>query len=435
MPPLAVADGTVLAVDVTFTVDTVATELPEAVPGSKRSFGVAVGQNGELARVHLMVRYSSSPGTSPTSCGCNALPAYPNRVCDQNMVCGVNPYPVVDCAGQPFGRAIVDDCGTCAGGVTGRSVQLGGTCTGVDGADSSANNPTLRTASQTDPSYELEVILVAVIACALSCSLLGVMFCLRRYLLWRMGMLAAQDDHSLAGEMVAAAAGAGGTTAAAPRGLTEAERAALQRRVFDASVRCECRDGPRPDAALVGGDGVFGGGDGGSHGGGGGDGLEKGHVPEHVAGAAQSADCSICLAEFQEGASVTILPAPCGHLFHAACIDHWFENSTTCPLCKRSIRDIIAAKSNATDSVVAVGTAPGVGDTVFPGTVAGPPSLQPPLQPPLPPLLLPLQPLTTTQANPAPPRRGYFALFAPSAAYQPTSRLETDSSASATADP
>ena len=38
---------------------------------------------------------------------------------------------------------------------------------------------------------------------------------------------------------------------------------------------------------------------------------------------------------------ITQLPDPCGHVFHAACIEHWFQNAHSCPLCKRSIRDII----------------------------------------------------------------------------------------------
>ncbi|RLM64448.1 RING-H2 finger protein ATL74 [Panicum miliaceum] len=50
--------------------------------------------------------------------------------------------------------------------------------------------------------------------------------------------------------------------------------------------------------------------------------------------AAAAEECAICLAEFEEGESVRVLP-PCGHGFHAACIDKWLRGHSTCPSCRR----------------------------------------------------------------------------------------------------
>ena len=52
-------------------------------------------------------------------------------------------------------------------------------------------------------------------------------------------------------------------------------------------------------------------------------------------------ECSICLTELSEGEVCRYLPQPCGHIFHLSCIDEWFHLSHSCPLCKRSIRDIL----------------------------------------------------------------------------------------------
>ncbi|CAN6269044.1 unnamed protein product [Urochloa humidicola] len=58
---------------------------------------------------------------------------------------------------------------------------------------------------------------------------------------------------------------------------------------------------------------------------------------EEAGGAAAEAgpeECAICLAEFEEGEAVRVLP-PCGHGFHAACIDKWLRAHSTCPSCRR----------------------------------------------------------------------------------------------------
>ncbi|KAM0905136.1 hypothetical protein ACQ4PT_017570 [Festuca glaucescens] len=44
-------------------------------------------------------------------------------------------------------------------------------------------------------------------------------------------------------------------------------------------------------------------------------------------------ECAICLAEFASGDEVRVLP-PCGHGFHAACVDVWLMSSSACPSCR-----------------------------------------------------------------------------------------------------
>jgi hypothetical protein len=46
-------------------------------------------------------------------------------------------------------------------------------------------------------------------------------------------------------------------------------------------------------------------------------------------------DCCICLASFQINDQVRILP--CSHSYHRDCIDHWFQQSILCPICKHSL--------------------------------------------------------------------------------------------------
>lgn len=52
------------------------------------------------------------------------------------------------------------------------------------------------------------------------------------------------------------------------------------------------------------------------------------------AGKAAAAECAICLAEFEDGDAMRVLPQ-CGHGFHAACIDKWLRGHSSCPSCRR----------------------------------------------------------------------------------------------------
>ena len=47
--------------------------------------------------------------------------------------------------------------------------------------------------------------------------------------------------------------------------------------------------------------------------------------------------CSICRESFDESSIVRKLA--CGHIFHIACVDEWFESNIRCPLCRQDLRD------------------------------------------------------------------------------------------------
>ncbi|KAL4340828.1 hypothetical protein GQ457_08G037260 [Hibiscus cannabinus] len=48
-------------------------------------------------------------------------------------------------------------------------------------------------------------------------------------------------------------------------------------------------------------------------------------------------DCVICLEEFKDGDSCSVLPS-CKHLYHRFCIDQWLARNRHCPLCRGSVR-------------------------------------------------------------------------------------------------
>lgn len=47
-----------------------------------------------------------------------------------------------------------------------------------------------------------------------------------------------------------------------------------------------------------------------------------------------TSECAICLAEFQEGDEIRVMPQ-CGHGFHSACIDAWLVSHSSCPSCRQ----------------------------------------------------------------------------------------------------
>jgi hypothetical protein len=53
-------------------------------------------------------------------------------------------------------------------------------------------------------------------------------------------------------------------------------------------------------------------------------------------GEGERPECAICLAEFAGGDEVRVLP-PCGHAFHAACVDTWLLCTSTCPSCRSAL--------------------------------------------------------------------------------------------------
>ncbi|XP_060212515.1 RING-H2 finger protein ATL10-like [Lycium barbarum] len=53
---------------------------------------------------------------------------------------------------------------------------------------------------------------------------------------------------------------------------------------------------------------------------------------------AEDTQCTVCLAVYREEDALRILPL-CGHYFHATCIDIWFQQQSTCPVCRISLRE------------------------------------------------------------------------------------------------
>lgn len=46
--------------------------------------------------------------------------------------------------------------------------------------------------------------------------------------------------------------------------------------------------------------------------------------------------CSICLAPFELGDELILLP--CFHRYHRQCIFHWFDGKRTCPICMKEVK-------------------------------------------------------------------------------------------------
>ena len=54
------------------------------------------------------------------------------------------------------------------------------------------------------------------------------------------------------------------------------------------------------------------------------------------AGGPGEKECAVCLAQFEQGDRVRMLP--CRHEFHAGCIDHWLlDENRTCPCCRADV--------------------------------------------------------------------------------------------------
>lgn len=51
-------------------------------------------------------------------------------------------------------------------------------------------------------------------------------------------------------------------------------------------------------------------------------------------GMRMATDCPICLAEFEEGDEIRVLPR-CMHVFHLHCVDTWFGSHSSCPFCRQ----------------------------------------------------------------------------------------------------
>jgi hypothetical protein len=54
--------------------------------------------------------------------------------------------------------------------------------------------------------------------------------------------------------------------------------------------------------------------------------------------------CTVCMCEYSEGEEIRLLP--CLHRYHASCIDPWFDQHTTCPVCNVDVLQLLSAASN-----------------------------------------------------------------------------------------
>lgn len=53
-------------------------------------------------------------------------------------------------------------------------------------------------------------------------------------------------------------------------------------------------------------------------------------------GSKEGLECAICLSKFEDIEILRLLPK-CKHAFHIACIDHWLEKHSSCPICRHKV--------------------------------------------------------------------------------------------------
>ncbi|XP_057432293.1 putative RING-H2 finger protein ATL50 [Lotus japonicus] len=75
-------------------------------------------------------------------------------------------------------------------------------------------------------------------------------------------------------------------------------------------------------------------------------------------------ECAVCLAEFQDGDSIRLLPK-CHHVFHPDCIDSWLLSHMSCPVCRATLTSddvpddiVIIPISDTTTTTTATATEP-----------------------------------------------------------------------------
>ncbi|XP_076925486.1 E3 ubiquitin-protein ligase ATL6-like [Bidens hawaiensis] len=69
-------------------------------------------------------------------------------------------------------------------------------------------------------------------------------------------------------------------------------------------------------------------------------------VKEHKIGKG-ALECAVCLNEYEDEETLRLIPK-CDHVFHPECIDAWFENHVTCPVCRA---DLVPDPAEAGDGV------------------------------------------------------------------------------------
>lgn len=63
--------------------------------------------------------------------------------------------------------------------------------------------------------------------------------------------------------------------------------------------------------------------------------------------------CAICLASFQEGESLLLLPCHERHVYHCECIETWFKKNRSCPLCMTDVTSPTVAAALAAAAAAA----------------------------------------------------------------------------------
>ena len=53
----------------------------------------------------------------------------------------------------------------------------------------------------------------------------------------------------------------------------------------------------------------------------------------------QGSCCTVCLEEYSPQDVIRCIPS-CHHYFHSKCIERWFQDNNTCPVCRNSIIDV-----------------------------------------------------------------------------------------------
>ncbi|KAI4333458.1 hypothetical protein L6164_018268 [Bauhinia variegata] len=71
-------------------------------------------------------------------------------------------------------------------------------------------------------------------------------------------------------------------------------------------------------------------------------------------------ECPICLAEFEKGDKVRLLPQ-CNHGFHVWCIDKWLVSHSSCPNCRLSLLEQSTSTNSSASHEVAGNRAVGDG--------------------------------------------------------------------------
>lgn len=309
VPMLLFDDGELISVEITSSFAAVSVEDNIIFNISKISGGVSAKKNiyaisdmnsllklnyggvGELTKHSLMVRYYSLGSILFDSevdvCGCSPLwdeALSQKSICDSCGICrseGSTVHPnSVDCSGECFGRAYVDDCNHCTAGST--NIEPDNTC-----------NQTISDNKRKDFDEDLtgQLIFIVLVVCFMSC-----IFSICVYFS-RTAFVNDQDAIGLDFIFVEQGPIQGlqlQQQRSSSRGLSAFERDALGTITYSQS-------------------------------------LFK----------TNDSECAICLLSLQPGEICRVLPEPCGHCFHIDCVDKWFEVSPACPLCKRSIKKIL----------------------------------------------------------------------------------------------